>query len=463
MWDLLLAPFMIRAVIAAAVTGLAAPGMGTYLVQRRLSLMGDGIGHICVTGVALGLLTGTSPTYTAVVVAVVGALLIELIRTSGKATGDLALALLFYGGIAGGLVLVQLAGNGAFALQAYLFGSITTISSSDVVVSVVLAGIVIVVGVALMPQLFAVSHDEDFARAGGVPVRFYNMLVSVLAAVTVAVAMRTVGLLLVSALMIIPVATSQQFARSFRTTMFGAMLGGLLASLGGVVVSAFLNLPPGATIVLVALAGFVATVTGGDAAGQTAAGNACRSTPAPRCRSTPRPTRTTATSTARAADTSRSSTATTSTTSTTATGTPSTSPGKDATMTSTEPPRTTPQRQAVLDALGAVDDFRSAQEVHELLAARGSGVGLATVYRTLALYADHGLVDVLRREDGEAIYRRCSDTHHHHLVCRSCGATVEVEGPAVERWTSAIASEHGFSDLSHTLEIVGTCGACSGG
>ena len=132
-------------------------------------------------------------------------------------------------------------------------------------------------------------------------------------------------------------------------------------------------------------------------------------------------------------------------------------------MTSTEPPRTTPQRQAVLDALGAVDDFRSAQEVHELLAARGAGVALATVYRTLALYADHGLVDVLRREDGEAIYRRCSDTHHHHLVCRSCGATVEVEGPAVERWTSAIAAEHGFSDLSHTLEIVGTCADCEQG
>jgi Fur family ferric uptake transcriptional regulator len=133
-------------------------------------------------------------------------------------------------------------------------------------------------------------------------------------------------------------------------------------------------------------------------------------------------------------------------------------------MTSTEShgpaPRATPQRQAVLDALAEVEDFRSAQEVHELLTSRGSGVGLATVYRTLALYADHGLVDVLRREDGEAIYRRCSGTHHHHLVCRSCGATVEVEGPAVERWTSAIAAEHGFADLSHTLEIVGTCPDC---
>jgi Fur family ferric uptake transcriptional regulator len=137
-------------------------------------------------------------------------------------------------------------------------------------------------------------------------------------------------------------------------------------------------------------------------------------------------------------------------------------------MTSTEghdpaagaPPRTTPQRQAVLDALSEVEDFRSAQEVHELLSSRGSGIGLATVYRTLALYADHGLVDVLRREDGEAVYRRCSDTHHHHLVCRSCGRTVEVDGPAVERWTSAIAAEHGFADLAHTLEIVGTCAEC---
>jgi Fur family ferric uptake transcriptional regulator len=134
-------------------------------------------------------------------------------------------------------------------------------------------------------------------------------------------------------------------------------------------------------------------------------------------------------------------------------------------MTSTEPagvgvPRPTPQRRAVLDALAGVDDFRSAQEVHELLAAGDAAVGLATVYRTLALYADSGLVDVLRRADGEAIYRRCSETHHHHLVCRSCGATVEVEGPAVERWASAIADEHGFSDLSHTLEIVGTCADC---
>jgi zinc transport system permease protein len=257
--DILLSPFMIRALIAATVTGLAAPAVGTYLVQRRLSLMGDGIGHICVTGVALGLLTGTSPTLTAILIAIVGALLIELIRSTGKASGDVALALLFYGGIAGGLVLISLAGNGAFALQGYLFGSITSISSTDVWVSVGLALAVIVLSVALLPQLFAVAHDEGYALTAGLNARAYNVLTSVLAAVTVSVAMRTVGLLLISALMVIPVATSQQFARGFRMTMAGAMVAGTLAALVGVGTSAFVDVPPGATIVLVALLGFVAT------------------------------------------------------------------------------------------------------------------------------------------------------------------------------------------------------------
>jgi len=115
----------------------------------------------------------------------------------------------------------------------------------------------------------------------------------------------------------------------------------------------------------------------------------------------------------------------------------------------------------VLDAPDSFDDFRSAQEIHGLLGDRGDEVGLATLYRTLQRLAEHGEVHVLRTEDGQAIYRRCSDTHHHHMVCRSCGATVEVEGPTVERWTSAIASEHGFSDISHNLEIFGTCPRCS--
>ena len=136
-------------------------------------------------------------------------------------------------------------------------------------------------------------------------------------------------------------------------------------------------------------------------------------------------------------------------------------------MTSTEqsggptpPLRPTRQRKAVVEAMTSFADFRSAQEIHELLGERGEQVGLATVYRTLQRLAEAGEVDVLRTEDGEAIYRRCSDSHHHHLVCRSCGATVEVEGPAVERWTRSIAGEHGYADVSHTLEIFGTCAAC---
>jgi Fur family transcriptional regulator, ferric uptake regulator len=131
-------------------------------------------------------------------------------------------------------------------------------------------------------------------------------------------------------------------------------------------------------------------------------------------------------------------------------------------MTSTDPQsmRPTRQRRAVVDAMASFADFRSAQEIHELLGERGDPVGLATVYRTLQRLAESGEVDVLRTEDGEAIYRRCSETHHHHLVCRSCGATVEVEGPAVERWTRSIAAEHGYGEVSHTLEIFGTCPRC---
>ncbi|KQY61803.1 MULTISPECIES: metal ABC transporter permease [unclassified Nocardioides] len=258
--DILGYDFMIRAMIAAVFTGLAAPVVGTYLVQRRLALMGDGIGHVAVTGVALGLLTNTSPTWTAVVVAILGAVLIEVIREKGHANGDVALALLFYGGIAGGVMITGLAGQSAARLQEFLFGSITTISPQDVWVTMALSAIVILLGVGLAPQLFAVAQDQEFARVAGLNIRVYNVLVAVLAAVTVTVAMRTVGLLLVSALMIVPVATAQQLTRSFRATLLAAMCLGVGASFGGLMVSAVaFDVAPGPTIVLLALACFVLT------------------------------------------------------------------------------------------------------------------------------------------------------------------------------------------------------------
>lgn len=123
--------------------------------------------------------------------------------------------------------------------------------------------------------------------------------------------------------------------------------------------------------------------------------------------------------------------------------------------------RSTRQRAAVIAALGEIDDFRSSQELHDYLRHRGDNVGLTTVYRTLTALAAADEVDTIVREDGESVYRRCSGTHHHHLVCRSCGRTVEVIGPAVEKWAQGVADEHGFTDVSHTLELFGLCSSCS--
>ncbi|NDL56776.1 iron chelate uptake ABC transporter family permease subunit [Phytoactinopolyspora sp. XMNu-373] len=247
---------MQRALIAALLTGLAAPAVGTYLVHRRLALMGDGIGHVALTGVAVGLLTGWAPVWTAVAVAILGAVTIELVRAHGRASADVALAMLFYGGIAGGVLLTGLAGSTAATLNTYLFGSITTVSQEDLWVIGILAVVVIVLSIGMSPQLFAVCQDEEYARACGLPVRLYSIMIAVMAAVTVAVAMRTVGLLLVSALMVVPVATSMQLTRGFRTTFALALALGLVPSLAGVVFSYHVDVAPGASIVVIALAGF---------------------------------------------------------------------------------------------------------------------------------------------------------------------------------------------------------------
>ncbi|CAN5275911.1 Fur family transcriptional regulator [soil metagenome] len=122
--------------------------------------------------------------------------------------------------------------------------------------------------------------------------------------------------------------------------------------------------------------------------------------------------------------------------------------------------RNTRQRRAVASIMEDIDGFASAQEVHDRLKRRGDSIGLSTVYRSLQSLNDSHEVDALRNADGEVLYRRCSSGHHHHLVCRSCGRTVEVEGPTVERWADKVADEHGFSEVSHTLEIFGTCSTC---
>ncbi|MET7933986.1 metal ABC transporter permease [Streptomyces sp. NPDC005322] len=249
--------FMQRALLAAVLVGITAPAVGIYLVQRRQAIMGDGIGHVALTGVALGFLTGTNPVWTAVAVSALGAVLMELIRWYGKTRGDLALAMLFYGGMAGGVLLINLSPTGSNAnLTTYLFGSITTVSREDVVAISLLAAFVVLITLGLRRQLFAVCQDEEFARVTGLPVRTLNLLLAVTAAVTVTVAMRVVGLLLVSALMVVPVAAAQQATRGFAMTLALAISIGVVVTLSGTVFSFYRNVPPGASIVVLAIGVF---------------------------------------------------------------------------------------------------------------------------------------------------------------------------------------------------------------
>ena len=177
---LLSSPMMQRSLLAAIIVGVTAPIIGTYLVHRRLAMLGDGIGHISLTGVALGWLLGAVASVTpanswaipgAIVVSVLGAVAIELVRQSGRTSGDTALAMLFYGGIAGGVLLIGLAGGTSAQLNSYLFGSISTVRWSDISLISILGVAIIALGLGLAPALFSVTNDEDFARSTGLPVR----------------------------------------------------------------------------------------------------------------------------------------------------------------------------------------------------------------------------------------------------------------------------------------------------
>ena len=263
MLELLDYGFMQRALLAALLVGITAPVVGIFLVQRRLALIGDGMGHVALAGVALGVLTGRAPVLTALVVAVLGAVAIELIRARGRTSGDVALAVLFYGGIAAGVVIISWSPAGTPAnLTSYLFGSVTTTTTSDLVVFAVLAAVVLATTLVLAPRLYAVSSDPEYARAVGLPVLRLNLTLAVLTAVTVVVSMRVVGLLLISALMILPNAVAQLLCRSFRGTLALAVAVGLLVSVVGVGVSFYADTPSGGTIVLLAIALFVLAAAG---------------------------------------------------------------------------------------------------------------------------------------------------------------------------------------------------------
>jgi zinc transport system permease protein len=248
-----------RALVAATVVAAAAPIVGAFLVQRRLSLVGDGIGHLALAGVALGVLVGVSGLWGALIVAVLGAAGLEALRVRGRLTGDLSLALIFYLGIAAGAVGLSLAGRFDTSVLSVLFGSLFALSWADVGV-IALLGVVVVSAVLLVYRpLLAVALDEETARAAGLPVDLLNFLLVTLTSLLVVGGMRVVGLLLVAALMVIPVAAGSKVAHSFRATLGWAVLVGAVSAWMGLVVAAWHGeLIPGGTIVLTAIAAFLA-------------------------------------------------------------------------------------------------------------------------------------------------------------------------------------------------------------
>ncbi len=258
--------YMQLALVAGLVVAVCAPLIGAFLVEKQLSLLGDGLGHLAFAGVAVGLLLAVSPLWAALVVTVVGALALELLRVRGKASGDLVLALFFYGGIAAGAVIASRAtaeGTSVNVLP-YLFGSILTVTPNDVWLVVGL-GVVIVAAIAVTGRaMFAIVLDEESARVSGLPVNVLNGLLVVLAAVTIVAATQVVGTLLVAALMVLPVASGRLLARSFKTTVVVAVLVGAFSVVAGLVAARIWALAAGGAIVLVAAAVFavVAIATG---------------------------------------------------------------------------------------------------------------------------------------------------------------------------------------------------------
>src|SRR5688500_6067663 len=260
MFDWLQLEFMQRGLTAGLLVAAICPVIGLFLVLRRLSLIGDGLGHIAFARVAAGFYTHIYPLVTALGFTVMGALGIEWLRSRQKAYGDLALAIFFYSGIAGGVILSNLSDSFSGAqLFGYLFGQISTVSITDVWLILGLGVVIVAIVVLLYKELFALTFDEATARVSGIRVGALNLLLAVMAAVTVSVGMRIVGLLMVAALMIVPVAAALQLGRGFKATLLWSVLFSMIALVTGLATSYYFDLPPGGTIVMLAVGLFLLT------------------------------------------------------------------------------------------------------------------------------------------------------------------------------------------------------------
>lgn len=249
--------FMIRALIAGGVIGLIAPLIGSHLVVRGYSLLADTLSHVALAGVAIGLLLGTQPVPVAVLATVIAAIGIQYLSQHKTVYGESILAIVLSSSLALAVVLMSASNSLNVDLLSFLFGSITTVSTVDLYYIVALGAVVVITLFTLYKELFLISFDEDVAQAGGISVGFINGILLVLAAITVALAMRVVGVLLIGALVVIPVVTAQQRGTGFRNSLIVSVILSLVAVYSGIILSYYLDIATGGTIVLVALGFFI--------------------------------------------------------------------------------------------------------------------------------------------------------------------------------------------------------------
>ncbi len=252
--------FMVRAFAAGVVIAIIAPLIGTFLVLRRYSRLADTLAHVSLAGVAGGIVTGTNPAVAAALVSTAAALGIETLREKKNIVGESILALFLWSGIAVAVVIISLSRGFTVSLFSYLFGSITTISPSDLYFAGIMGGLVLLLIIVFYKELFAVAFDKEMAEVNGINAGRFNLVLVVLAAVTVSLSMRIVGILLIGALMVIPVIAAMQFSRSFKQTLYFSVIISLFSVVSGLYISYYFDIASGGTIVLITLGIFLGSL-----------------------------------------------------------------------------------------------------------------------------------------------------------------------------------------------------------
>lgn len=253
MFQILHYSFIVRGLEAGLLIGAIAPLIGIFLVLRRYSLIADTLSHVSLAGVAIGLLTGINPLLTALGASAISSIAIERLRDSKKIYGESALSIFLSGSLALAIVLIGLAHGFNVDLFSYLFGSIVTVRQTDIYIILSLSLTIVVALIAFYKELVYISFDEEAAKVAGIPIRLFNTLFIVLAAAAIAIAIPIIGILLISALLVLPIVTALQLKKSFKATLLWAEIISLFSVLSGIIASFYLNISSGGTIVLIML------------------------------------------------------------------------------------------------------------------------------------------------------------------------------------------------------------------